>query len=304
MFLFNFGHLIFPLSKPIPQPPTKKTPLFSVDAKPVDKVGNLDHGPCKESYLGNQGLESLPPDLNERDCTAAIADMSSGSVSAVHFTRNQNSPVLDQMTLQELLEAFRSMFGRETSVTDEHWLKHHVLLGLRNQVGSDNSLNLIKCDTTSYKTEEKTVCSCSSDSSVGADDSINCILGDENMLIGWHAERKGLDALKTSSSEFSEVELCSLDEGDKAVVAQKRLRKPPKRFIEESLETKSRYFKGKSGALRSRKCPKGFGASQLICPEKSFKGSCIQVPFGLPVEEGHMKTTASYWVRNIAVWLE
>lgn len=201
------------------------------------------------------------------------------------------------------------MFGYETLVTDKQWLKHCILFGLQNQVDLDNVLKPIKCDTTSYKIEGKTLCSSSSDSSGSSIGSINGLFGDETMSVDWHVERKGfavLDALKTSS-EFSEVEFCSLDGGDKALVAQKRLRKPPKRYIEESLEPKSRYFKGKSGPVRSRKhyCPKGSGATQSVCLDKSFQRSCIQVPFGHPIEEEHLKTNASSWVRNIVVlWLE
>ncbi|XP_062173256.1 uncharacterized protein LOC133878685 isoform X2 [Alnus glutinosa] len=151
----------------------------------------------------------------------------------------------------------------------------------------------------SLQIEEKTLCSSSSDSSGSSIGSINGVLGDGTMSVDWHVERKGfavLDALKTSS-EFSEVEFCSLDGGNKALVAQKRLQKPPKRYIEESLELKSRYCKGKSGAVRSCKhfCPKGSGATQLVCVDKSFKRSCIQVPFGRPIEEEHLKTNASSW---------
>ncbi|KAG2673997.1 hypothetical protein I3760_13G115500 [Carya illinoinensis] len=271
---------------------------FGLDAKSADKVSILDNGPCKESYLGNVDLESLSPGFYERDYVAEISDMSSASVPALQFTHNQNSPMLDQMTVHELHEAFKSVFGRETLVTDKQWLKRRVLFGLRNQVESDNDLNHIKCGTTSYKTEDKTLCLSSSDSSRSATSSIKCVLGDETMSLDWHVERKGLagfDDLQTTSMELSEIELCSHDGGDKALVTQKRLRKPPKRYIEESLEANSKYFKGKSGAVRPRKCLKEFGTSQLACEDKPFKGSCIQVPFGLPIEEGHMKINASYW---------
>ncbi|XP_035541285.1 uncharacterized protein LOC108990329 isoform X4 [Juglans regia] len=270
---------------------------FGLDAKSADKLVILDNGPCKESYLGNADLESLSPGFDERDYVAEISYMSSASVPALQFTHNHNSPMLNQMTVHELHEAFKSVFGRETLVTDKQWLKHRVLFGLRNQVESDSDLNHIKCGTTSYKTEDKTLCLSSSDSSRSAASSIKCVLGDETMSLDWHVGRKGLAGLdlQTTSMELSEIELCSHDGGDKALVTRKRLRKPPKRYIEESLEANSKYCKGKSGAVRPRKCLKEFGTSQLACEDKPFKGSCIQVPFGLPIEEGHVKINASYW---------
>lgn len=230
--------------------------------------------------------------------------MSSASAPALQFTHNPNFLMLDEMTVEELHEAFKSMFGRETLVTDKQWLKRRVIFGLRNQVTSDNHLNHIKCGTTSYKTEDKTLYLSSSDSSRSATSSIKCVLGDETMSLDWHVESKGLAGLnassQTTSIELSEMEFCSHDGGEKALVTQKRLRKPPKRYIEESLGANSKYCKGKSGAVRPRKCLKEFGTSQLACEDKPFKGSCIQVPFGLPIDEGHMKMNASYWVRNIA----
>ena len=308
-------------------PHTPPPSLFFVkfiDAKPADEVGILDHGPCKVSCLGNVDLDSYSPDFYKRDSAAEISDMSSAIVPALESTHNQNSTVLDQMTVQELHEVFNSMFGRETLVTDKQWLKRRILFGLQNQVELDNGLNVIKCGTTSCTNGGKTVHSPNSYLSGSASGSINGVLGDKTMSVDWHVERKKfavLDALKTSSSEVSQVEFCSLDEGDKELVTQKRLRKPPKRYIEESLADKSRYCKRKSGdsgvpyktstdkflSARSRKrlYPKGFGAEPLVCQDKSFEGSCIQVPFGLPVEEGHTKTNTSSWVRNASVlWLQ
>ncbi|KAM4096173.1 hypothetical protein ACJW30_08G085200 [Castanea mollissima] len=286
---------------------------FTLDAKPADEVTILDHGSCKVSCVGNVGLGRNSPDFHERDSAAEISNMSSASVPALESTRNQNSPVLDEMTVEELHEAFSSMFGRETSVTDKQWLKCHLLFGLHNQVELDNGLNLVKHGTTSYKIGGKTVCSSSCDSSGSATGSIDSVLVDKTMAVGWHVERKkfaDLDTLKTSS-EDSKIDSCSLDGGDEALVTQKRQRKPPKRYIEESMEDKSRYCKRKNGdcevfykesrekllSVRSRKrlYPKGFGAAPMVCKDKSFKGSCIQVPFGIPVEEGHTETDTSSW---------
>lgn len=171
-------------------------------------------------------------------------------------------------------------------------------LASENQVGLDNGLNHIKCEATSYEVEGKILFSSGSDPSGSATGSICGVSGDETS-VDWYVEMKrsaSVGAFKTSS-ELSEVEFCSLDEGEKALVTQKRMRKPPKRYIEESLEPKSRHCNVKSESIQSCKhySPKGSRATRSVCLDKSFKGSCIQVPFGLPVEERHMKTNTSFW---------
>lgn len=87
-------------------PPPHPHP-FSVDAKPADKVVILVHGPCKESCLQNVGLESHSLAFYKRDFAAEVSDMSSTSVPAIEFIPNQNSPLLDVMTVKNCVRPLR-----------------------------------------------------------------------------------------------------------------------------------------------------------------------------------------------------
>ena len=46
---------------------------------------------------------------------------------------------LDNLSIRELHEAFRSTYGRETSVKDKHWLKRQISAGMRNAVLKSSS---------------------------------------------------------------------------------------------------------------------------------------------------------------------
>ncbi|XAR59995.1 hypothetical protein NMG60_11033210 [Bertholletia excelsa] len=89
-------------------------------------------------------------------------------------------------------------------------------------------------------------------------------------------------------------------ENENALVTRKRSRKPTRRYIEESLEEDSRHQKRRYGT--SSMCSKGkilhdgsykqlhhkrLEAKPFVFKKTPFKGTCIQVPFGEPVQGGH-----------------
>ncbi|XP_022152933.1 uncharacterized protein LOC111020545 [Momordica charantia] len=140
--------------------------------------------------------------------------------------------------------------------------------------------------------------------SSGCSGSSTACLDDENMSDDRPMKRKRLSSCDSSKtgSELNESKIIPFHEGNKVdtLVTEKRLRKPPRRYSEESIEQKSRSTIKKSAhkaskdkslpseSHRQNHCQKKLKAAPIIHKDKSFNGGCIQVPFGLPIEEGQV----------------
>lgn len=267
---------------------------FFVDTKLADPVPNLEHGPCGGSSFGNLGLESPSSSFNGRD-------------SGVKYTYNQNSSLHDNMTIHGLHEDFKNIFGGGTSIKDKQWLKLHISFGLQNLVELDNGLNLLKQGVTFNENEAKSNFSSRNEFCSSAFISFSSVVNDKT--VSGRQQVKN-DSLQTLSSDDNRVGFCILDSGEKdLLVTQKRLRKPTRRYIEEPSEQKGKYHSRKCGISYKRSRDKfphvgsheqhrqaGFGASSLDCQQGFFEGACIQVPFGLPVQEGCSKRNTSILV--------
>lgn len=254
----------------------------------------MEHGPCGGSSFGNLGLESPSSSFNGRD-------------SGVKYTYNQNSSLHDNMTIHGLHEDFKNIFGGGTSIKDKQWLKLHISFGLQNLVELDNGLNLLKQGVTFNENEAKSNFSSRNEFCSSAFISFSSVVNDKT--VSGRQQVKN-DSLQTLSSDDNTVGFCILDSGEKdLLVTQKRLRKPTRRYIEEPSEQKGKYHSRKCGISYKRSRDKfphvgsheqhrqaGFGASSLDCQQEFFEGACIQVPFGLPVQEGCSKRNTSILV--------
>ncbi|KAK9280341.1 hypothetical protein L1049_014029 [Liquidambar formosana] len=277
---------------------------YLLGTKFADEVSKLDFGTCEGSCLGKVGLESYSSGFNGRDCGAKISKLSTASIPMLGSICEENSFSLENMTIYELHEAFGNIFGRETLVEDKQWLKRRILFGLQNLVELDNGSNFLECGVISNENEDKTIFSSSNEFSRRASSSFIGVLNNIPMPKDQHFKRKRIAGC---ASEIGEDGFGLLDPEEKGAVSvsQKRLRKPPRRFIEESLDQQSRYQNRKYGnSYKSSKdkfhhirshiqhSQKGIGATPLVCQEESFKGACIQVPFGPPIQKGHSKKNA------------
>ncbi|XP_022948861.1 uncharacterized protein LOC111452393 isoform X2 [Cucurbita moschata] len=150
----------------------------------------------------------------------------------------------------------------------------------------------------------------SSTGSSGCSGSSTACLNDENMSDDRPVKRKRLSSCDSSkiNSEHIESKIVPFNEGNKVetLVTEKRLRKPPRRYSEESIEQKSRsnFKKSALKASKDKSLPsvchrhqwqKKLKAAPIVPKDKSFNGGCIQVPFGLPIEEGHSTKKRICW---------
>ncbi|BFG34472.1 hypothetical protein CerSpe_207460 [Prunus speciosa] len=235
-----------------------------------------------------------------------MSDLSCESTPRLGYKDNRSSLLLDHMSVQEQQLAFRNMFRHEP-VIDKQWPKHSTSPGLQNFFELESGSNLAECGLMSKKNEGKTVLSSSIEFFGRNSGTIKGSLSDESMSRDLQVKRKKLadhESLKTSNSRVSEIELSSSDERDKAgaFAMQKRSRRPPRRYIEELAESKSKFYSRKCGVackrsknsflhVRSDKNnrQKETQEETLLCQDKSYDVGCIQVPFGLPVEAGQLE---------------
>ncbi|KAI3427658.1 uncharacterized protein J3R85_009220 [Psidium guajava] len=266
-----------------------------MDTEYMDDTSKILCFPSEGSHLqGTLALQSELKVLNGRVCSTAAATES---------TSCQNSVPLDHMTVRELQDAFHGMFGRETVVIDKQWLKRRILLGLHNNFELDGPSNFTCCGSISHDKEEKSTVASGTESSENASDSPKWML-DGGFKMDEKIKGSSSDSQNYSSgASESDITFHGKEENEMGVLVMgKRVHKPPRRYIEESSEFKSRSHPRRSCV--SVKSPKSKVVDAKIHKPReeevneaarsghqmgSFDGACIQVPFGLPVEEGQAK---------------
>ncbi|KAF8397717.1 hypothetical protein HHK36_016639 [Tetracentron sinense] len=279
---------------------------YLLDTEFAEEVSNLNYGPCEGSCMGNLGLESHFPGLSGRDNGAAeISELSTATIPVPESISGQNCLLLDKMTIRELHEAFRSTFGRETSVKDKQWLKNRISFGLQNLVELENVSSLWEGGISSNENEGHMILTTSNDSSGRMFSTFTNVLGNRTKPVGQVVDR---DLLTTSSAEAGKVGNGLLNMGDRegSLLTRKRLRKPTRRYIEESSDLKSRNCSGRletpSTSLRDRFLQfrshnqhhrTGFGVMPMVTREEALGGAGIQVPFSLRERKGRPKKNTS-----------
>nr|GMD14253.1 uncharacterized protein LOC109173627 isoform X1 [Ipomoea batatas] len=63
-------------------------------------------------------------------------------VPRLEATYSQNNLRVDEMSSDKLRKVFQKLFGRQTIITDEQWLRHHISLGLQKSDKWKNNLTL------------------------------------------------------------------------------------------------------------------------------------------------------------------
>ncbi|EXC22894.1 Telomere repeat-binding protein 4 [Morus notabilis] len=268
------------------------------DTKHADKAVKSDDGSCnKSSCLGNVGLENQSQSVHKTGSDEEMVKLSSTSMPVLNYTYNHHPSLLDQAAAKELDEAFKNISGHETLLIDKNWPNKNNLYGLENYAQLETSLNLMKFEEISTESEDKTIFLSIVDYCASSTIPVTGPLNSESISGQQQMKRKrvdGCESIKTSTSDVSKIEFCS-DEGYRAepLVSPKRSRKPPRRYIEESLEYESKSNNKKCGIGKRSKDRilydrypkyKWQNAEHMVYEDDSFNGGCIQVPFGLPME--------------------
>ncbi|KAH9308642.1 hypothetical protein KI387_036553, partial [Taxus chinensis] len=212
------------------------------------------------------------------------------------FIRSEIS--LDNLTIRELHEAFKATFGRETSVKDKQWLKRRIAMALEDKVSG-----IKKQEEISARLEISVAAECPLPSSLIVQASRSKLTADVLKDIGAQKQPDG-----KSFSLMPFVDIVGKTEGglfndeaqDGEEMGAKRVRKPTRRYIEESSEVESRGNSGMivhtpgdsdddysppTSRLRSS-YSYGFWGTEFVSRHEPLGGSGIEVPFVSRVRRG------------------
>uniref|UniRef100_A0A5B7B0S0 Uncharacterized protein n=2 Tax=Davidia involucrata TaxID=16924 RepID=A0A5B7B0S0_DAVIN len=266
---------------------------YLLDIEFAESVPRLDYDSSEGLHLGISGSESLIPWFSRSDDgTFGISELSTAFIPVPEC---QND--LPNQTICELHHVFSSICGCVTPVKDEFWLKSPSSFELQKVDNSDNVSNLLE-RSRSFNEIGKDMIFPPGLTSGRISCTSKIVQNNEVSLVGQSITRESLaghDVSKKSSAEASNSD---------ALLTQKRLRKPPRRYIEESSYLNSRCCrrrqemststsKDKFLRVRSLKHQHMGSRAMTLVPEESICEASIQVPFGSPVREEHWKKHAS-----------
>ncbi|KMT04840.1 hypothetical protein BVRB_7g170100 [Beta vulgaris subsp. vulgaris] len=228
---------------------------------------------------GNTGKESsssLQDELSKSGSPGSTPD----------FSLIKGEIDLDTLSIRELHETFRATFGRRTSAKDKMWLKRRIVMGLTNSC--DVSVTSFQInDGKLLKKEEELSKKLDCEESVAGE---ICNAGDDgpvNLVACSNLREDIVDDVELRNS-LTESGCGSDDNHEHRAV--KRVRKPTKRYIEESsdkekdssgksLSSCKRFGQDESFPKSAVKRALGFHSGDFVTRPESIGGSGVQVPY-------------------------
>ncbi|KAK1315039.1 hypothetical protein QJS10_CPA06g00230 [Acorus calamus] len=278
---------------------------YLLDAGHMEKDSQLNYS--SQSVLGNIGSEFHSLNFNERESNAEVEDISDLSNAIIQLpasTSDQSALFLDNLSIRELHDAFKSTFGRETSVKDKQWLKRRIYSGLKNLAGLGKSSSLLESGFSSIENDVDMISSSCNHSFERAYSPPTNISDENTQLfggIGGKGTHPGTDVLENSIFEVEKIgfELLNGRNTENTFTPRKRSRKPTRRYIEESWDVNSRTCDGRLGTssansrnklfrigVHNQYQWKGFGSAQFVCAKGSVGVSGEHEPFRVRPQRG------------------
>ncbi|KAK1308714.1 Telomere repeat-binding protein 4 [Acorus calamus] len=278
----------------------------------VEKDSQLNYG--SQSVLGNMGSECHSPGFNERESGAEeVSDLSNAIIQLPESTSTQSALFLDNLSIRELHDAFKSIFGRETSVKDKQWLKRRILSGFKNFTQLGDSFSLLESGFSSNESNLNMISSSCNHlferayfpSTNISDKSPELVSRD-----GGKEGHSGSDILESAICDVKKIgiDLLKARNTENTPIPQKRLRKPTRRYIEESSDVKSKTCDGRLDTSRVGSRDKvfhvrvhnqhqwnGFSMAQLVFPEGSVGVSGEQEPFCVRPQRGRPRKNSAFY---------
>ncbi|XP_026663255.2 uncharacterized protein LOC103714543 isoform X2 [Phoenix dactylifera] len=209
----------------------------------LSESSEMDYASENMSFMRNFGSECQTISI-EREEDAGEMSHLPNAIIPCEGTSDCAPSFLDNMSTDELHDAFRSMFGRDTCVMDKQWLKHRVLFGLQNHTEVGYASSLLECGLSSVENDDDMIWI---PKNVPEEICIPLtnIFGSSALVVGTGAGKERHSCEDVAVANISKVgkagfEPLNLEERPSALTATKRLRKPTRRYIEETSEMISR----------------------------------------------------------------
>lgn len=245
-----------------------------------------ESGECSNPQVGVTGSESL----NSSAC----------NISKPDFSKLKGEICLNNLSVRELHEIFRAIFGRVTTNKDKQWLKRRISMGLTNSCDVSTTTFVIEDHKVVKKGKEENSriaeVKHSKDPIKGAMDKI--CKGSSSV-----AKKEVEGHLNCSGKRMRNANVVYDHDKEDVLTesrADKRVRKPTKRYIEEVSKEESRETSGKvtskvtgSGHCQSSPRPSVQPIQNIrsdgrpfVMRQDSLGGSGIQIPYVSRVRRG------------------
>lgn len=182
-----------------------------------------------------------------------ISDMSNLLNSANGTTSDRDAYMLDNAKTNQLPDAFRSIVDGDTSAEKEQSLEDYILCGFQNLKEINKFSNAIHCFSTSNDNEDEMIWipnnlfeEVSSQFESIPDSSKVTGFGTEKVV---YSDGNGQARNLSEALYKADNALSNLEDDESAVITNKRLRKPTRRYIEETSDLKSRCCGETGGKL-------------------------------------------------------
>lgn len=264
----------------------------TAEEKEVNLVAPVSVGSVVSQLQNAEGCSSSHSGACENGSSAPAF----GNSRMPDFSRVKGKICLDSLTVKDLQETFRAIFGRETSVKDKQWLKRRIAMGLTNSCSFE---------TTTFVIEDSKVIKISKEETCRSNVTPKDIAVDFAKVTGRSSSGGGVkpwvdDLYYNAQKPGASVVSNSVEDANVEQRAEKRVRKPTKRYIEELSENESREAGGKlCSSMKSsefmRPCSKPrtspvlkvqFEGKPVVKRPDSFGGSGIEVPYVSRIRRG------------------
>ncbi|WOL06223.1 hypothetical protein Cni_G14955 [Canna indica] len=199
------------------------------------------------SCIRNLRTELESKNIDSHSDAGEISDLSNPLNSPNEAHLDQDALFHDDSNINQLPDAFRSNLRQDSSVEDKHSLKRHTLCGFQNLTEIDNFSSPFKCCSTVMENEDEMIWM--PNDIFGVSSPFESIY-DNSEIVGICAEEAGHSRVGSfTETREGGIELLNLDDEESGTIANKRLRKRTRRYIEESTDLKSRSCKETRGPV-------------------------------------------------------
>ncbi|URE02789.1 SANT [Musa troglodytarum] len=175
-------------------------------------------------------------------------------------TPDRDAFFFDDISTDQLPDVFRSTLGWDTSVEGKQSLEHHILFEFQNLTEINKFSSPSQCSSMPNEIDDEMMWIPKKLFDV-VSSPFGSIFDTTKLVVGIGAEKPVHCGRDVRVGNFSEAHKTRLGDEDSAVITNKRLRKPTRRYIEETSDLKSRCCRETRGLVIQKQ--RGLHASRV-----------------------------------------
>lgn len=163
-------------------------------------------------------------------------------------TPDRDAYLFDDVSTDQLPDVFRSSLGWDASVEGKQSLEHHILFEFQNLTEINKFSSPSQCSSMPNEIDDETIW-IPKNLFEQVSSPFGSIFDTTKLVVGIGAEKPVQCGRDVRVGNFSEAHKTHLGDEDSAVITNKRLRKPTRRYIEETSDLKSRCCRETRGKI-------------------------------------------------------